>query len=517
MGHSELPVELESLLAHTGWLRRLARGLLGDEAAAADAVQTTLLTAVERPPATLQNPRGWFGAVLLNTIRGGARKRRTAERAMRAATEPDAPSVPTPEDVVSNLEMQRRVASLVQRLDPSVAQVVYLRFFEDLESAEIGRRLAMPAGTVRWRLKLGLDELRAMLDAEDRRDGARSQAWRSLMVGMFPPTARTSLPRMATASGGLLPWLLSGAAGVGIIAMGVWVSSRADADAGRSDISLPQPPTQPRTVGTRRGSLPTFVSDPAPNSSGSDSEPTANTHPRTQVPGGSLAARRSAPFSALTWKDGRPWVRVGADVVELLAVDGHSIDAIAAHVSKSHPSPPDTWRKRLGEELVEDLTAMGHPPGEHVRLEIRRDDGTRAFVDAAMAIENRDAIKARRKAAKPPAAPAFDPYAKVSPFTSVAFVGEQLMVQVAGAWYRLVAIEGVSAERWMEVARAKFGPQWQKRIAEDPVEALTPALGSSPGESVDLDLAAPETGQLLRLDQVPMTEENRRQVKATWR
>jgi hypothetical protein len=110
----------------------------------------------------------------------------------------------------------------------------------------------------------------------------------------------------------------------------------------------------------------------------------------------------------------------------------------------------------------------------------------------------------------------FDPYAKVSPFTSVVFEGDNLLVEVDGSWYRLVAIAGVTAERWMAVAREKFGSQWQKRIAEDPVEALTPALGNSPDVTVDLDLAEPETGQIVRLERVAMTEENRRAVKRTW-
>jgi hypothetical protein len=77
--------------------------------------------------------------------------------------------------------------------------IVVLRWFRGLDSAEIARELAMPAGTVRWRLKRALEELRADLD---RRAGGR-EAW----VGLLAPLARgSSSAALATASA-TAPWL----------------------------------------------------------------------------------------------------------------------------------------------------------------------------------------------------------------------------------------------------------------------------------------------------------------------
>ena len=81
----------------------------------------------------------------------------------RAAVEvKEAP--PSPEEVVAGLELQRLLASLMVGLGEPYRQVIYLRFFEDLDSSAIAGRVGIPAGTVRWRLKMGLAELRARLD-----------------------------------------------------------------------------------------------------------------------------------------------------------------------------------------------------------------------------------------------------------------------------------------------------------------------------------------------------------------
>jgi|SRR5688572_23602454 len=149
-------LSMEQLMAHSGWLRRLAGGLLGDAAAADDAVQDALVSAMRRPPDTRGSVRGWFGTVLTNRVRSDARQdRRRRGVAQRAAAEgPEAP--PTPEEVVAGLELQRLIAALLIELGEPYRQVIYMRFFEDLDSSAIATRLGIPAGTVRWRLKMGL-------------------------------------------------------------------------------------------------------------------------------------------------------------------------------------------------------------------------------------------------------------------------------------------------------------------------------------------------------------------------
>ena len=169
----------EALLEHAAWLRRLAEGLVRGEGDAEDLVQETWLAALRSPPRAEGPARGWLGEVLRNARRmraraQGRRARREAE--LGSLTEPAAPS---PELLMARLEVQRRLASRVAALAEPQRSTILLRYFEGLSAAEIARRQGVPAGTVRWRLKTGLDRLRAALDGED--GGDRGQ-WTALLA-----------------------------------------------------------------------------------------------------------------------------------------------------------------------------------------------------------------------------------------------------------------------------------------------------------------------------------------------
>jgi RNA polymerase sigma factor (sigma-70 family) len=174
------PTDLRGLIEdHGGWLRRLARGLVSNSDDAKDLEQETWIAAWQHPPQR-DGTRNWLGKVIKNGWRNQRRfwtRKQTRETAVgRAQAEEVHPS---PEEVSERVQMQRRVAAFVSELDEPYRQVVYLRFFEDLESAEIGARLGISAGTVRWRLKVALDDLRGRLDRTT--DGKRG-AWMAIMV-----------------------------------------------------------------------------------------------------------------------------------------------------------------------------------------------------------------------------------------------------------------------------------------------------------------------------------------------
>jgi RNA polymerase sigma-70 factor (ECF subfamily) len=59
-----------------------------------------------------------------------------------------------------------RVKLLLTRLPQAQQQVIQLAFFSDLTHMEIARRLALPPGTVKGRMRLGLSKLRAGLEVE---------------------------------------------------------------------------------------------------------------------------------------------------------------------------------------------------------------------------------------------------------------------------------------------------------------------------------------------------------------
>ncbi|MCA9710525.1 MAG: RNA polymerase sigma factor, partial [Myxococcales bacterium] len=147
---------------------------------AEDLAQSALLRALEHQP-EVQTPRSWLRRVLVNEQRmqlRGRRRRQEREQAV-GALQGEPASV---EDVVHCLEVARIIGDLVEQLDDDVRLVVRERYFGGSSAAEIARRHRIPAGTVRWRLKTGLDRLRHQLDA---RYGGRRALW----AGGFVPTS----------------------------------------------------------------------------------------------------------------------------------------------------------------------------------------------------------------------------------------------------------------------------------------------------------------------------------------
>jgi len=99
---------------------------------------------------------------------------------------------------------------------------------------------------------------------------------------------------------------------------------------------------------------------------------------------------------------------------------------------------------------------------------------------------------------------------KFSPFTAVEWDAETPRVRVDGAWFSLVELDGITAEKLVAHCKAEHGRRWQKRFSEDLVQVLW-ELGHEPGETVELVLLD-EHGVRSTRDDVPMSEGNRRRV-----
>jgi RNA polymerase sigma-70 factor (ECF subfamily) len=158
----ERPPDPPDLLAHAGFLKALARGLLGDEHRAEDVVQDSFAAALavgER-----REWRAWLGAVarnLASKVRRGEARREARER---RAARPEA--LPSAADLAAQLEIHRRLVAAVSTLDEPYRSAILLRYFHALDTAEIARREGVPPGTVRARLSRALGILRARLDRE---------------------------------------------------------------------------------------------------------------------------------------------------------------------------------------------------------------------------------------------------------------------------------------------------------------------------------------------------------------
>ncbi|CAN5189791.1 hypothetical protein BH11MYX1_BH11MYX1_32250 [soil metagenome] len=157
----------EQLMVEMRWVRRLARALLDNAAAAEDVAQETWIVAASHQPDEDRPLRPWLARVVRNLAH--TRRRGEARRAERESLHEASADrvVTTPDELIERVELQRVVAGEVLALTEPYRSTVLLHFFEGLTSAEIARRLEIPDATVRRRLKTALDQLRARLEARN--------------------------------------------------------------------------------------------------------------------------------------------------------------------------------------------------------------------------------------------------------------------------------------------------------------------------------------------------------------
>jgi RNA polymerase sigma-70 factor (ECF subfamily) len=199
MRNTTSTLDVDELLAQTAWLRRLARALVADEAAAEDLVQDTFVVAARHRPGG--RPLGpWLVRVMRNLARmqwRGATRRRGRE--VRAAG--DASTEASPDELLARLETQRLVTRLVVELGAPYRVVVLLHYVEGLSSESIAQRLGIASGTVRWRLKQALDQLRDRLDEES---GGQRALWMVPAVRLsHGPSAAGTTPAAKVALGAI--------------------------------------------------------------------------------------------------------------------------------------------------------------------------------------------------------------------------------------------------------------------------------------------------------------------------
>jgi RNA polymerase sigma factor (sigma-70 family) len=189
---------LDDILGQTAWIRGLARRLVADAAERDDVVQQVWVETL-RKRSRARALRPWLFGVVRNVARTELR-RDASRRAREEAAEPAA-ATPQPDELVERVELEREVATALLEIAEPYRSTLLLRYYEDLSPTEIAHRLKIPAGTVRWRLKNGLELLRANLDARFSGDRRR---W-ALALVPTAAAARGGLGKAAIATiGGLL-------------------------------------------------------------------------------------------------------------------------------------------------------------------------------------------------------------------------------------------------------------------------------------------------------------------------
>jgi len=158
--------DLEALYdAHHRQAIGLAYRILGDMGDAEEAVQEVFLSAW-RSGHTYDPARGSTHTWILSMVRNRsidvlrARRRRPVQPLAEGVDLPDATDVPA--QAVSNVDAASARAAL-DSLPPEQKQVIELAYFGGLSHTEIAAQLAAPIGTVKGRIRLGLDHLRVAM------------------------------------------------------------------------------------------------------------------------------------------------------------------------------------------------------------------------------------------------------------------------------------------------------------------------------------------------------------------
>jgi RNA polymerase sigma-70 factor (ECF subfamily) len=148
---------------------RIARDLLGDPAAAEDAVQEAMAVALGgvarlREPAVLE---GWFYRVLTNhCMRVLRRQRWLALWIRRRAEDIDVAAAPAPDAALADARQRARLLLAVGQLPAMQKAAVVLRYGHDCPVEEVGSLLGVSPKTVKTHLVRGLRALRAVLGEE---------------------------------------------------------------------------------------------------------------------------------------------------------------------------------------------------------------------------------------------------------------------------------------------------------------------------------------------------------------
>lgn len=147
----------------------LAGRILGDRSEAEDVLQvvfTRVWQEAGRYDATKGSPTAW----LLSWIRNGAIDRLRRREALQRAALQSADHAPAgPHDGAhghdASAEERERLAKAVAALPADQRQVIEMAYFEGLSQTQIAQRLGEPLGTVKTRVRLGMNKLRQALPA----------------------------------------------------------------------------------------------------------------------------------------------------------------------------------------------------------------------------------------------------------------------------------------------------------------------------------------------------------------
>src|SRR3569623_563345 len=368
----------EQLMAEMAWVRRRASALLRDDAAAEDIAQDTWIVAAEQQPELDRPLRPWLARVVGNLVH--TRRRSQARRHAREIAVEDARSVLTPRELVERVELQRVVSEEVLALAEPYRSTVLLHFFEGISSADLAQRLGIPAGTVRRRLKVGLDQLR---EALRRREDPPDRGW----LAALAPIAVPAVSHAPVAIGVVVMKKLVAVFVVLMVLIGAGLWWRHRGRENRAAVAnVTTPAHAPLARAGEASQLPAWLAQEGAPARVVAGRVVAGGAP---VPGATvklalqLGPRALEPLAEPTTGAGGAF-SFGRQPAAIVAVSasapGHAPASLAVALADPH-APPDQLVLELAEcrtSLLGTVTDAGHGPIAHARVQTAGLGGTEA-------------------------------------------------------------------------------------------------------------------------------------------
>lgn len=156
-------MDSSAILTEIPRLRRYARAMLGDRAAADDLVQDTLerawIRVAQWQPGS--NLRAWLFGIMHNLRVDQLRRPRVTTRSIEE-DDFELPTRPTQSDALEMNDLD----SALRQLPDEQREILLLVAVEEMSYAEIATTLGIPLGTVMSRLSRGRERLRLVMNGQ---------------------------------------------------------------------------------------------------------------------------------------------------------------------------------------------------------------------------------------------------------------------------------------------------------------------------------------------------------------
>lgn len=150
----------------------VAQSVCHDASLSEEAVQEGFLSIWRGRASYEPRPNSSFRGWAMQTVRNRAIDARRHVRTGKYPPTTELPATGLPEAVTSTTHedlikrgKRRELGNLLQRLPEAQAEVITLAYFGEMTHAEIADQLRLPSGTVKGRMRLGLEKLRRAMEA----------------------------------------------------------------------------------------------------------------------------------------------------------------------------------------------------------------------------------------------------------------------------------------------------------------------------------------------------------------